>query len=494
MINTELFEKLNDEVTCATPQYAREYISSKVSKEELIEFLAYEFDRGMDGHLHYLVDLYNDDENYVIPALKKNGYAIKGVSDRLRNDKEIVLIAVQERGWALEYIPEIFKKDFDIVLAAVSADGRSLEYADKKFCNNEKIVTAALKNDPLAIVYAGDRFKKKKENIINAVKYFKEISEDDFKYALFAEFRYKMAEALLDMAKYHKKDNEIALEMAKSNEYVFKDLLNHFDKKIGFNDDVITALAINHPESYHQFPDRFKNDINVVELVVRNGFIVNNLPEKYRKNRNLILLSVKYNGCNLYYYKDFQNDREVVYEAVKQNGLALEYASEALAKDKELIKIAIQTYAEAYKYFRLKDDIEFALELLEINPFIINYVADELQRAYIRFYQKIFTNENSKLYVDTEFRYVDNIVEDISHTICKFENSYEIAQLIMNRFIKDYKESKNKPIEVTPVNNEYLSIISEIKENYGEDDTKEEYKNFFDSIRINSNKRWKRRM
>ena len=42
--------------------------------------------------------------------VKNDGYALKFVSELLRNDKELVMEAVKTNGWALEYASELLKK------------------------------------------------------------------------------------------------------------------------------------------------------------------------------------------------------------------------------------------------------------------------------------------------------------------------------------------------------------------------------------------------
>jgi hypothetical protein len=60
---------------------------------------------------------------------------------------------------------------------------------------------------------------------------------------------------------------------------------------------------------------------------------------------------VKQNGDALEFASDeLQGDREVVLAAVKQNGDALKYASQQLRGDREVVKAAVEENADALTY------------------------------------------------------------------------------------------------------------------------------------------------
>jgi hypothetical protein len=61
-----------------------------------------------------------------LAAILQDGYALKSMSNELKNNKEVVLAAVSNDGSALEYASEELHNDKDVVLAAVSNDGQSI--------------------------------------------------------------------------------------------------------------------------------------------------------------------------------------------------------------------------------------------------------------------------------------------------------------------------------------------------------------------------------
>jgi len=66
---------------------------------------------------------------------------------------------------------------------------------------------------------------------------------------------------------------------------------------------------------------------------------------------------VKKNGYALEYASDkLKHDREIVLEAVKSRGHALEYASEELKNDKKIVQTAICSWESENNYFLSLDD------------------------------------------------------------------------------------------------------------------------------------------
>ena len=81
--------------------------------------------------------------------------------------------------------------------------------------------------------------------------------------------------------------------------------------------------------------------------------------EALRDDKEIILTAVKKEGQALYYASEkLRDDREVVLEAVKNKGLIYKYASKRLRADKELAIEAIHNDKRAYSYVveELKED------------------------------------------------------------------------------------------------------------------------------------------
>ena len=491
-----ILEKLNTE----DPEI--DYVLSQVNKEDLIKYLSSEFSYKDNGHLHNIVSLFNDDIDYVLPIVKENGEAIRRVSDRLKHNKEIALAAVQDNGFSLEHLPEEFQNDEDIVFEAVKDAGRALKYAGAKLKNNEKIATAAMDNDPLSIVYVANKFQKNKDYYIKAIQKINELDQTKKGkkgrvYIGSDVFKQNISRKLHELIGYYKNDLDVAMEMAKAKVSVFDDIYHYFSRKIQQNEDFVRTLVENHPYAYETLPIWYRSKMDIATKAVKNGYDAILLePELYKNNKSLIIMSVQNNGLRLEEYTKYQNDREVVVEAIKENGLALQYASKPFKKDKDIIKIAINNIAQAYALAIIDDnDVDFIFELLNINPFVINYMPYDLQRSFVDYYKTVFTDKNSKLYVDTEYRYISSIIEDISYSLCEFDKNFEIGKIIIQNFIKNYKlkhEKEEKTVE--NINPLYLEMVEQIYMQTHEHDKKtipDEEKSFFQRVVKCSDKRWK---
>ena len=73
--------------------------------------------------------------------------------------------------------------------------------------------------------------------------------------------------------------------------------------------------------------------------------------------------------------KKNNNNREYVIEAVSKNGKLLEFATERLQDDEDIVKSALQNTGEALEFAsqRLKDNKEIALLAIQTAPWTICY-------------------------------------------------------------------------------------------------------------------------
>ena len=85
------------------------------------------------------------DKDFMLAAVKQLGFALRFASDELKADKEVVLAAVKQHGFALEFASEELKADKEVVLAAVKQDGvRVLEFASEELKNDWSLKAAAM--------------------------------------------------------------------------------------------------------------------------------------------------------------------------------------------------------------------------------------------------------------------------------------------------------------------------------------------------------------
>jgi len=173
--------------------------------------------------LEFLPDEYRDDEEIVLTAIEKHGYALEWASPRLRNmrhiilnamhkldgsailfagddlknnqefalevlratkyqpervishvssdirdDKQFALKTVEICGLSLQFLNKLCS-DFEVVLAAVSQCGLALKYASSSLRGNKSIVLAAVKNNGLSLMFALYKMRNNKEVVAAAI-------------------------------------------------------------------------------------------------------------------------------------------------------------------------------------------------------------------------------------------------------------------------------------------------------------------------------------
>ena len=79
-----------------------------------------------------------------------------------------------------------------------------------------------------------------------------------------------------------------------------------------------------------------------LELVKRVNFDLEYASDELKNDREVVMKAVNQRGCASEYASDeLRNDREVVMEAVKQNGCALKYASDEVKSENEKVDFAM---------------------------------------------------------------------------------------------------------------------------------------------------------
>ena len=106
--------------------------------------------------------------------------------------------------------------------------------------------------------------------------------------------------------------------------------------------------------------------------------------EELKKDKDVVMVAVAQNGLALEYASDeLKNDKEVVMAAVTQKGLALQYASAELKNDKEVVLAAVAQNVLALKYASddLKNnDKDVVMAAVAQDGYALQYASDELKK------------------------------------------------------------------------------------------------------------------
>lgn len=125
---------------------------------------------------------FNNDREYVLKALQKNGLFLEKVSNTFKQDETFVLEAIKNNPNALQYADEKLLADDNFMMKAAKLIGAFyiLVYANPKFRDNEELVRQAIGEHPLGFRLASPALKKNAELARFAVKcYLRNYDEVD---------------------------------------------------------------------------------------------------------------------------------------------------------------------------------------------------------------------------------------------------------------------------------------------------------------------------
>lgn len=107
-----------------------------------------------------LFELFRDDKEVVLIAVRKSGATLQFASDRLRDDKEVVLEAVKQNNLALGYASKRLKDDKEVVLEAVNINGKVLCFASDNLRDDVEVAMNAIKKNDLALKSVSERIRR----------------------------------------------------------------------------------------------------------------------------------------------------------------------------------------------------------------------------------------------------------------------------------------------------------------------------------------------
>lgn len=192
-----------------------------ISKSEALKFA----EIGPYYELEFLPEIYRDDEDVVLTAVAKNGYALEwasprlrnihhvvmsaistgadgsvivfageelrdniefvidvlcntkyrpelvvaSASSRIRNDKCCILKIVEICGMSLQYVSKQLRDDADVVLAAVAQCSHALKYASSRLRGDKDVILAVVRKNGMALEHALYKMRNNKEVVMSAV-------------------------------------------------------------------------------------------------------------------------------------------------------------------------------------------------------------------------------------------------------------------------------------------------------------------------------------
>lgn len=172
-------------------------------------------------------------------------------------------------------------------------------------------------------------------------------------------------------------------------QYASKQLRNDLDT-------VLEALKYN-PLAIEFASDEMKSNEKIISKALEmDPRTLKFIPQELQ-TKEMVIAAVMKNGRVLEFAKNFQGDKVIVTEAIKQDGFALDFASDELKEDTEVVDLA---YKQNHRSFRssspkLKADEKYMEPKVREFPELIEFASDVLKDK--KEFVEIATAKNPKL-------------------------------------------------------------------------------------------------
>ncbi len=286
------------------------------------------------------------------------------LSERLLNDPDIALALVHCGRYEYSNISITLRSDPELMLKAIRIDSSIYCSLPVKVKVNRDILLEIAKNDP---------------------------------YELKTLIRYKIRKEYLEPIQHDKYLASIVAERAPS-------VLKEFFSEEILKDEEIQSIAF-------QFSDRKQCKKRLSENTWALQYVD---PKYWLDNRNLVKKALHENGYLLSVLPEsYQVDKALVMIAVKNYPNALDYCSEELLDDIDVINAALQEDSEevlSYASTRLQSDYDLVYKAVKVDPLNLQYASDELRdnreivTCALKTYGGVLEDASERLQADEELK------------------------------------------------------------------------------------------
>jgi hypothetical protein len=274
----------------------------------------------------------------VLKAVRKDGNSIRFASDTLKEDSKVATAAIEANPEAFKDISSTLQGDQKIALLAVKKDGSNIQYVKferLEFEHQKTIAKEAVTKDPNAFEWVPLHLQDEGE-----VAFAKPQNED-----WVLEVLKRNGLAIQFAIEKHRQNKEIALAAVGQNGLALKHLPD-FQK----DEEIVLAAVRQNGLALKWAEDSLKTTSTILSAAIKNdGFAIqfanhilnNSNSVSTQETKKVIRQAFKQNGLALRIVKNAQSVKPLVEVAVKQNGLALEWATDEMRKDYDVVFAAV---------------------------------------------------------------------------------------------------------------------------------------------------------
>jgi len=154
--------------------YLLSYASDELRNEKETVSTAITADNNGDLAVRSIGDELMNDKEFILNAMEiVDEKTVKDIlmmaNDELQNDKDVVLKAVGRNGFALKYASKEMKNDKDVVLKSVKQNGFAIEVVDEQMKNDKDVVLEAVKQNGFVLKDASEEMRNDKDVVMETI-------------------------------------------------------------------------------------------------------------------------------------------------------------------------------------------------------------------------------------------------------------------------------------------------------------------------------------
>mmetsp|Transcript_10855 Transcript_10855/g.17914 ORF Transcript_10855/g.17914 Transcript_10855/m.17914 type:complete len:465 (+) Transcript_10855:63-1457(+) len=293
--------------------------------------------------------------------------------------------------------------DADVVLKALAQDHRALFNASSELRSNREFVLQAMQLQGLSLEYASEDLRADRQVVETAVQ--------QNRLALrFASQQLRADTKLVELA------------MRAGDHWVRRGQALRRDAE-DLNADRAAARQAVHmmdPEYWNRkirrdwrqlqvAPTPVKDDRDLVLEILRDswGHALQYASQAIQNDREVVLQAVQFDGAALQYASDeLRSDTEVVLFACKQTWKALAFASDAARADRTIVQAGMLQHHEALRYAspELCDDRDLILQAVSLHGHSLKYASNTLQADRTIVFHAVKQNWQALRYASEDLR------------------------------------------------------------------------------------------
>jgi hypothetical protein len=303
------------------------------------------------------------------------------INQAFNNDYDVVLEAVRSNSRSLEFASDFLKDNKYIVLAAVESEPKSTKseselckyltivprFSKSKYPGLSKKISELRRWDKFPLKFASDRLRDDRETISLAMR----TTPRSFIYA----------------SKRLKDDKNLLIQAIKSG---CGDCFAHASDKLRDDKDIVLDSALYNRHSFQYASDRLRDDYDTASQIIGiSPQAFQYASERLRNTKSFVLeilgsskfdLPLRGNDCCLEYISDsLKDDIDVVSAVVQKYPTCIKYASERLMVHPKFTDALEDLYFQYYPKSRRNDKVLVMSLLTSGKDHVFRYTSDRLK-------------------------------------------------------------------------------------------------------------------